>query len=58
MFEPDIIGRDKFFGADDAGIRKEACAISESIDPADFKFFFALFRDNLIIKSIKYLSPY
>ena len=49
MFEPAIIGRDKFFGADDAGIRKEACAISESIDPADFKFFFALFRDNLII---------
>ena len=49
MFEPAIIGRDKFFGADDAGIRKEACAISESIDPADFKFFFALFLDNLII---------
>lgn len=53
MFEPAIIGTDKFFGADDAGIRKIARAISESIDPADFKFFFALFGNNFILNDLR-----
>jgi len=42
MFEAHIYLRNKFLRADDSGIRKVACAISESIVSAEFKLPLAL----------------
>ena len=48
MFKPLVVVRHKSLWSDDARISKIAGAVSETTDSADFKFFFALFRDNLV----------
>lgn len=52
MFKPLVIFRHKLLWSDDTWVRKITGAVPETTDPADFKLFFALFCNYLIIDDL------
>jgi hypothetical protein len=50
MFKPLVIGGPKLLCANDARIRKKACAVSESTDPLIAKYFLHSFATTLFLE--------